>query len=298
MMSVAREMVRSPFLIKADQKVVFDSGEMKCGDAPKNVDLIGVKKLELIVDSLGSNASDHAVWAAAKFVYNHQLPEMIDPDAEYVPESYYPPVEKHCVAGEKVRYFIDSNKGDDLNSGLSQNKPWRTLAKVNHLVLSAGNIITNAPGKYDHTLAPKGGGTLANPAVIRLLPGKYEFSPTQALSRKYQISNTNDDPNTPKPIALAFEECANIRIVGDKNHGSEIIIHGKMIEASVVNSNNITFENLAFDYQRPTMSEYRIEKVGDRFAKIKIHPESRYQVRNQTLFWVGDGWELRAPEFT
>lgn len=69
------------FRIHADDKLLFDSGIMKSGDAPKpvDVDLTGCKTMILIVDSADGNMDyDHANWADATFLVAGKDPEAID----------------------------------------------------------------------------------------------------------------------------------------------------------------------------------------------------------------------------
>jgi len=69
------------FRIYADGKLLFNSGIMKTGDAPKpvDVDLTGCKTMILIVDSGGDNTSyDHANWADAAFLVAGKDPEAVD----------------------------------------------------------------------------------------------------------------------------------------------------------------------------------------------------------------------------
>jgi alpha-galactosidase len=66
------------FQIIGDGKTLFDSGVMHWKDAAKDVDvnLAGVKKLELKVDDAGDGISyDHADWADAKFTVTGSKPE-------------------------------------------------------------------------------------------------------------------------------------------------------------------------------------------------------------------------------
>lgn len=61
------------FVLNADGNKIWSSGIMRLGDAAKscNVDLTGVKKLELLVEDGGNgNYYDHANWANAKFETN------------------------------------------------------------------------------------------------------------------------------------------------------------------------------------------------------------------------------------
>ena len=66
------------FRVVGDGRLLWRSGVMKCGDAPKKVDLdlTGVKNLILLVSDAGDgNNSDHADWADAKFTVVGQKPQ-------------------------------------------------------------------------------------------------------------------------------------------------------------------------------------------------------------------------------
>ncbi len=56
-------------------------------------------------------------------------------------------------------YYIDSQNGNDKNSGLSEGKAWKTLEKVNSMTFEAGDSIRFKAGTiYDGQLWPKGNG--------------------------------------------------------------------------------------------------------------------------------------------
>ncbi|MGB9601588.1 MAG: NPCBM/NEW2 domain-containing protein, partial [Limisphaerales bacterium] len=69
------------FKIFGDGKKLFDSGLMKLGDKPKEVDisLDGIKTLLLLVEDGGDGISfDHADWADARFIVRGKKPEPIE----------------------------------------------------------------------------------------------------------------------------------------------------------------------------------------------------------------------------
>ena len=41
---------------------------------------------------------------------------------------------------------------------------------------------------------------------VRFAPGRYDFFPADAIKLKLHISNSNDDPYTPKAVAMLFKE--------------------------------------------------------------------------------------------
>ena len=66
------------YLVKADGRVVADSGVMKWGDAPKRLDadLTGVANLTLVVDPVETIHMDHAAWAGALLVLAPEAPRL------------------------------------------------------------------------------------------------------------------------------------------------------------------------------------------------------------------------------
>ena len=74
---------------------------------------------------------------------------------------------------------------------------------------------------------PGGAGSSKEPIQIRFAPGEYDFFPAEALKLKLHISNSDDDPNTPKAIAWLFREIRHVRVTGNN---TDIFVHGKMIE--------------------------------------------------------------------
>ena len=185
-------------------------------------------------------------------------------------------------------YFIDPGAGDDSSSGNSRDAAWRTFAPLERVVLSRGDRVELFPGRYQGTLRPRGGGVPGAPVVIHFHPGRYDFDLTRAFEEKYQITNTNDCPDDPKKVAVLLKRVSNISLEGE---GALLVFHRKTMELCVDRSSGISISGLAFDYARPTVSEYRIAAVGNGYLDVEIHRDSRYEIRGGHLYWVGDGWE-------
>lgn len=288
------------FIIKGDGRELYNSGHIRHNDPAKfvNLPIKGILRLELIVDSTGSNGSDHANWGEATITYKGETPYLCDPHAEFAPESIYPLENKRIISPGNTTYYLDAIHGNDQATGTTKQTGWKSMSKLNSVVFAPGDQIYIAPGSYNQSFFPKGAGTPDKPIIVHLDKGNYEFSSLgMPLTRKYQISNTNDQPDIPKPIAFALENVKHMIIQGAPDHGSEIKVHGKMIYASMIQCENITWKNLAFDYPRPTMSEYTVTNVGENYIDVKIHPDSAYAIRNQQLFWEGEDWQLPAPQF-
>ena len=66
------------YLVKADGRVVADSGVMRWGDAPKRLDadLTGAANLTLVVDPVETIHMDHAAWAGALLVLAPEAPTL------------------------------------------------------------------------------------------------------------------------------------------------------------------------------------------------------------------------------
>jgi len=188
----------------------------------------------------------------------------------------------------KSIYFIHPAQGDDSHSGTTENEAWKTFAPLHELKLGPGDQVNIlAPGAFKETLKISGAGSTVNPIRIHFAPGRYNLFPHKAIRRPYQISNTNSDPDTPKAIGILFDKASHVQLSGP---GARLVFRGKMIQIAVDNSEDITVSNLAFDYHRPTVSEFRPTKVDDHTVEIEIHPDSAYRLENGKIIWVGEGW--------
>ncbi|MFU8847431.1 MAG: right-handed parallel beta-helix repeat-containing protein [Opitutales bacterium] len=186
-------------------------------------------------------------------------------------------------------YYIHPADGDDARSGLEKETAWRTFAPANATVFRPGDRLhILAPGQFERTLRLSGSGSKAAPIEVHFAPGRYDFSPAQAIRRKYNISNTNADPEGEKAIGILLDGAKHVRIHG---HGARIVFRGKVIQVCIDQSEDIVISDLKFDYHRPTVSEYRVTEVNGESMKIEVHPDSSYEIRDGQLIWIGEGWE-------
>jgi hypothetical protein len=64
-------------------------------------------------------------------------------------------------------YYVDSENGNDTNSGTSEANAWKNLGKVNASTFTSGDkILLQNEGSWVGTLHPQGSGTVGNPIVI------------------------------------------------------------------------------------------------------------------------------------
>lgn len=93
------------FGVAADGKVVWKSGVMRTGDAPKAVDLplAGVRTLVLFITDAGDNTMyDHANWADAKITYSGGVPATMAAPIEERVVLTPPPSAEPRINGAKV----------------------------------------------------------------------------------------------------------------------------------------------------------------------------------------------------
>jgi len=203
-------------------------------------------------------------------------------------QAIYPSFAVRKYAPVNTTYYIDPIKGNDQNSGTAIHKPWKTFMPANRLKFSAGDkLVILKPGQFRQSLVIMAKGIHQSPVTIIFAPGRYDFFPDSAFKTKFDISNTNDAPDSLKAIAIYF---LNSKYVNLQANESKIVLRGKMIETCVDRSENITIRGISYDYQRPTVSELKVMRIGDHYADLQIHPDSKYQIRDSILTWVGEGW--------
>ncbi|MBK3519667.1 right-handed parallel beta-helix repeat-containing protein [Carboxylicivirga marina] len=201
----------------------------------------------------------------------------------------YPNADERTASKEEVSYYIDPVKGNDANSGTQKDAPWKTFRRVNQLRLSKGNKIEIlAPGAFRESLFFIGQGTAEQPIEINFAKGQYDFYPEKAYRSKFHISNTNDAPDSLKAVAFYFLDAENVKVNGND---AEIIFRGKTIETSLNNCKHVSIEGIGFNYKRPTVSEIEVITVNERYADVQIHKDSKYQIADSMLVWIGEGWK-------
>jgi hypothetical protein len=208
--------------------------------------------------------------------------------------NYSPELGKNgWISPGNTTYYINPAGGSDDHSGLTTNEAWRTFNRVNQLQFSPGDRIEiTSPGAFSQTLTLTGKGGAENPVKVHFASGRYDFFPDSIHRKKYNISNTNDSPDSCKVVGILLEHAKNFEISGT---GAEIVCRGKMIEVCIDSCENISIAGLHFDYHRPTVSEFTVVAAGDDYADILIHKDSDYKIKNDSIIWYGEGWTYHTP---
>ncbi|MBN1796853.1 MAG: right-handed parallel beta-helix repeat-containing protein [Sedimentisphaerales bacterium] len=114
--------------------------------------------------------------------------------------TYRADVESVSGASEKTKgissrtYYVDSQKGDDSNNGLSKRRAWKSLDVVNSKTYSAGDtILFKAGSVWKGQLKPQGSGTTENPIRIdqygnKKSSGRYEGLPRIDAEGKFKAA--------------------------------------------------------------------------------------------------------------
>lgn len=214
--------------------------------------------------------------------------------AQNTPAEYVAASARHVSPGNKT-YYIDPAKGNDNNNGLARSKPWKTFTRINRLILSPGDGITVlSPGTFHESMALVARGSSQKPVNIKFAPGKYDFYPDGAFKTQLHISNTNDVPYGLKAIALMVDSSKFVNITGT---GALINLRGKMIETYINKSNNIKLNGLSYDYQRPTVSEFKVTQLAANYADVQVNKGDEFAVKDSTLTWIGEGWRYQPDSY-
>ncbi len=202
-------------------------------------------------------------------------------------DSNDPPAIDRTASPGGLTYHIDPVHGDDAHSGRAKDHAWKTFHPLNRLALASGDRVEVNPGRFDHSLSVSGNGTAEKPIEVCFAPGRYDFDPIHARREAYHISNTNADPTGLKAVGLHLKDARHVRVTGP---GAVLYARGKMMHVCIDACENITLEGLAFDYQRPTVSEFTVMAVGDDSVDLAVHKDSIYSIKDGALTWQGEGW--------
>lgn len=130
------------------------------------------------------------------------------------------------------------------------------------------------------------------PVTIELQNANYNIYRKSSSHQLYHISNTTsekENPDQTKHIGLWLKGLKNITIDGK---GAHIITHGEMTSFVIDGCENVTLKNFTITATDPTVPELTVTEVGDRHMTVRIHPQSKYLIKDGKFSFVGDGWTL------
>jgi len=130
------------------------------------------------------------------------------------------------------------------------------------------------------------------PVTIRLQQGIYHISREESTATPYFISNTIRESikaDSTKHIAMLFKGIKNLTFDGG---GAFFVTHGRITPWVMDGCENITFKNFSIDAADPTVTEMTVLETGDNYLVGRAHPDCRYQISNNRLNWIGEGWSF------
>ncbi|MFE4710609.1 right-handed parallel beta-helix repeat-containing protein [Paenibacillus sp. NPDC056722] len=142
------------------------------------------------------------------------------------------------------------------------------------------------------TAALQAAAGISGPVVLDCPKGRYHFYVDEATRAPYYISNTTsetENPDVTKTIGILLKGLHNFTLEGN---GSLFIFHGKQTMILLDGCSNVELRNLHTDYYRPTVTEMTITSGGTHSFDTEVHPDSRYEIRDGRLVWIGEGWSF------
>ena len=130
------------------------------------------------------------------------------------------------------------------------------------------------------------------PVVIRLQQGDYHLYRQSATAKRYPVSNTTSETENPDPvkhIGLWMKDLKNVTFDGN---GARLITHGEMTTFFMDRCERITLKDFTITADDPTVPELTIVEKGERHLTVRIHPQSRYEIKAGRFAFVGDSWRL------
>lgn len=125
--------------------------------------------------------------------------------------------------------------------------------------------------------------------TLRIAPGEYHFYPEGALQMSYYISN-HDQQNI-QPVGIPIVGQKNLKIEGN---GATFVFHGRMQPILLMDSENVTIENITIRHDAPYYNEGKIVEIKDGTTTLEYAPQFRWQVKDGRYYLMGDG-EPQAP---
>ncbi len=126
---------------------------------------------------------------------------------------------------------------------------------------------------------------ISNSATTVNLPkGEYHFYPDGALRMSYYISN-HDQQNI-QPVGIPLVGQRGLTINGN---GSTFIFHGKMQPVLIMDSENVTLNDITIRHDNAYYNEGKIVEIKNGTTTLEYAPQFRWEVKNGRYYLTGDG---------
>lgn len=125
------------------------------------------------------------------------------------------------------------------------------------------------------------------PVVISFPKGEYQVYPDKAYEKELYISNTvgANQSYKMKKIGFLLEDMSDVTIEGN---GSMFMFHGAMTTFATIDSTNITFQNLEYDFQVPSVIDITVESVDGNSATVYVPECYNYEINGTSITWKSD----------
>ncbi|HSY18766.1 MAG TPA: hypothetical protein VK815_10550 [Candidatus Acidoferrales bacterium] len=127
------------------------------------------------------------------------------------------------------------------------------------------------------------------PVVIRFPKGTYDFWAKDAGKVRCPITGVHQQWDIIPGFALL-----GMKHVTVDGGGSEFIFHSRMTPVLVDKCEDVVLRDFTTDFSRPSVSEMTVKAVNGNTMDVEIHPDSKYVIRDNHLWWVGPSNELDA----
>lgn len=126
--------------------------------------------------------------------------------------------------------------------------------------------------------------------IFKFSPGRYDFYPSDSVTREYYISN--HDQVNPKYVGIALEGYNNMTLDGS---GADFVFHGRMLPVSVVDNTGCKLQNFSIDFEQPQIAQVSIISNDTIAGRITYRPAPwvRYEIRDSIFTVLGEGWEMQ-----
>ena len=110
---------------------------------------------------------------------------------------------------------------------------------------------------------------------INFAPGEYHFHRSSALPMQLYISN--HDQQAVHPVALPLVGLKDVQLCGN---GAKFIFHGMMLPFVLMDSEDVTVNDISIDFAEPFSAEGRITEIRNGHTTVELSPASCYTVEN------------------